>query len=38
MNEIENNFLLEGDKFIPDTYLTQPIFTYSACGPFTKNK
>ena len=30
MNEIVNKFLLVGDKF--------PGFTYSACGPFTKNK
>ena len=28
--------LLGGDKFIP--HLRQPGFTYSACGPFTKNK
>ena len=23
---------------MPETYLRQPGFTYSACGPFTKNK
>ena len=38
MNEIVNKFLLAGDKFMPETYLKQPGFTYSACGPFTKNK
>ena len=38
MNEIVNKFLLVGDKFMPDMYLKQPGFTYSACGPFTKNK
>ena len=38
MNEIVNNFLLAGDKFMPKMHLRQPGFTYSACGPFTKNK
>ena len=38
MNEIVNNFLLLGDKFMPEMYLRQPRFVYSACGPFTKNK
>ena len=38
MNEIVNKFLLAGDKFMPEMYLRQPGFTYSACGPFTKNK
>ena len=38
MNEIINKFLLVGDKFMPETHLKQPNFTYSACGPFTKNK
>ena len=38
MNEIMNNFLLAGDKFIPEMNLKQPGFPYSACGPFTKNK
>ena len=39
-----NKFLLVGDKFMPEMYLKQPTpldksgFTYSACGPFTKNK
>ena len=38
MNDIINNLLLAGDKFIYETHLRQPQFTYSACGPFTKNK
>ena len=39
MNEMVNNFLLAGDKFMPETHLRQPGFTYSAaCEPFTKNK
>ena len=33
-----NKFLLAGDKFMPEMHLKQPGFTYSACGPFTKNK
>ena len=39
MNEIVKNekFLLVGDKFMPEVHLRQPGFTYSACGPFTKN-
>ena len=35
MNQIVNTFLLTGDKFISEM---QPGFTYSACGPFTRNK
>ena len=38
MNEIINTFLLVGDKFMPEMHLKQSGFTYSACGPFTKNK
>ena len=38
MNQIVNKFLLAGDKFMPETNLKQPGFTYSACEPFTKNK
>ena len=38
MNEIANKFLLAGEKFVPEMYLRQPGFTYSACGPFSKNK
>ena len=33
-----NKFLLVGDKFMPEMHLKQLGFTYSACGPFTKNK
>ena len=38
MNEIVNTFLLADDKFMPEMHLKQPGFTFSACGPFTKNK
>ena len=38
MNEIVNTFLVAGDKFMPEMYLTQPGFTYRACEPFTKRK
>ena len=38
MNEIVDKFLLAGYKFMPEMYLRQPRSTYSACGPFTKNK
>ena len=37
MNEILNKFLLAGDKFMPEMHF-MPGFTYSAFGPFTKNK
>ena len=38
MNEIVKKFLLARDKFMPEMHLRQLRFTYSACGPFTKNK
>ena len=38
MNEIIVTFLLAGDTFMPEVHLRQPGFTYSARGPFTKNK
>ena len=38
MNVIINEFLLTSDKFMPEMPLKQSGFTYSACGPFTKNK
>ena len=41
MNEKINYFikiLLAGDKFMSEMHLRQLGFTYSACGPFTKNK
>ena len=37
MNET-NNFLIKGNKFMPEMHLKQPGFTYSAFGPFTKTK
>ena len=30
--------LLAGTKFMPELHIKQPGFTYSACGPFTRNK
>ena len=38
MNKIVNKLLLVGDTFMPEMHLKQPGFTYSARGPFTKNK
>ena len=38
MNDIINKFLLAGDKFMSEMHLKQSGFTYSACGPFTKDK
>ena len=38
MNEIAKTNLLAGDKFMTEMHLKQPGFTYSAFGPFTKNK
>ena len=38
MNETVNKFLLVSDKFMSEMHLEQPGFTYSACGPFNKNK
>ena len=38
MNKIVNKFLLASDTFMPEMHLRQPGFTFSACGPFTKNK
>ena len=37
MNRIINKFLLAGDKSMPVMHLIWPGFTYSTCGPFTKN-
>ena len=31
-------FKLIARRFMPEMHLKQPGFTYSACGPFTKNK
>ena len=33
-----NRFLIVGDKFMSEMHLKKPGFTYSACGPLTKNK
>ena len=38
INKIVNKFLLSGDKFMLETHLKQPGFTYKTCGPSTKNK
>ena len=38
MNNVINKFLLAGDKFMPEMHLRQPLFVYSACGPFTRHK
>ena len=38
MNATVKKFLLAGDKFMPEMHLEQSGFTYSICGPFTKNK
>ena len=38
MNKMVHKFLLAEDKFMPEMHLKQPGFTYSACGPLTKNK
>ena len=38
LNEIVNKFLLASDKFMPEMHSKQPGFTYSAHGPFTKNR
>ena len=38
MNEIVNNFILAGDKFMPEMHLKQPGFTYRICGRFARNK
>ena len=38
MDEIVSKFLLAGHKFMPEMHLKQPGLTYSACGPFTRNK
>ena len=38
INKIIDEFLLAEEKFMPEMHLRQPRFTYSAYGPFTKNK
>ena len=36
MNKTVIKFLLTEDKFMLKLNLTQPVFTYNACGPFIK--
>ena len=38
MNDIVNKFFLAGDKFMPEIYLRQPRFAYSACELYSKSK
>ena len=38
MDEISNKVSLPRYKFMPEMYLSQPVFAYCACRPFTKNK
>ena len=38
MNKTINKFLLTADKFMPEFRSKNPLFTYCACGPFTKHR
>ena len=38
MNKTNKKILLTGKKFMSESHLKQPGFTYSACGPFTKHR
>ena len=38
VNKIINEFLLTGDKFMPELHQKQPRFTYSVCRSFTKHR
>ena len=38
MNVIVNKLLLVDDKLMPEMHLKSSVFTYSASGPFTRNK
>ena len=38
MKEITNQFLLVGDKFMPEIQLRQPGFSFNICRSFSKNK
>ena len=38
MNLIFDYFLLTGNEYMPELHLKQPVFTYSACEPFTKHR
>ena len=33
----KNKWILIGDRFMHETHLRQPEFTYNACGLFTKH-
>ena len=35
---VVSKLLLAGDKCMPEMHLKQPVFSYSAYGPFAKNK
>ena len=37
MIDIVNKFLLPGNNLMPKMHFKQPRFTFSNCGPFTKN-
>ena len=37
-NQVIDEFLLMGDRFMPELHLQDPIVKkYSACGPFSKH-
>ena len=38
MDEVVNKFLLAGDKFMPEMYLKEPGYTYSAVVHLLKTK
>ena len=38
MNKIVKELLIAGDKFMPETHLRKPDFTYTICGLSSKNK
>ena len=38
MNQTVSKFLLAGDEFMHEMHIRQPVFIYSACGSFIKNK
>ena len=38
MNQTVDKFLLAIDKYMPEMHLRKAGFTYSACGPYAKNK
>ena len=38
INTMVNNFLLTGDKYMPEMQLRKVGFTYISCGSLSKNK